>query len=113
MIVTPFGDLVFGNSQMMSQWLAAHAIRHRTLRRAFSRSLGSILPAPLFHGVDNEWVRLHFLHHVALLRAMPPDSSISVTTLSSNPTTSEALFNHWHHMHNLLHTRLDQALQVM
>lgn len=113
MIVTPFGDLDYKSKPMTLQWLAAHAIRHGTYRKALSRSGTALLPAPLFGKPTTEWVRLHYLAHMAYLRAMQPDDSISVNTLSADPTTSETLFYNWHRMHNLLHQRLDQALQVV
>lgn len=113
MIVTPFGDLDYKNQPMTLQWLAAHGIRHRTLQLEFSRRGSTLAPAPLFGKLTAEWVRVHYLTHMALLRTMQPDSSISVNTLSAVPTVSEVLFYNWHHMHNLLHQRLDQALEVL
>lgn len=113
MILTPFGDLEYESRPMTRQWLAAHAFRHSTLRKALSRRGSSIQPVPLTGELDLEWVRLHYLHHASLLRYMHPDPTVSVNTLSADPTTSEALFYNWHRMHNLLHQRLDQALKVV
>lgn len=112
MIVTPFGDLEFESQPMTFQWLAAHGVRHDTLRKAFSRLGSSVLPAPLFGELNEEWVRVHYLHHMALLRTTQPDQTVSVQTISMNPMESEREFFSWHQMHNLLHERLDQALQV-
>jgi hypothetical protein len=112
MIVTPFGDLDYKSKPMSLQWLAAHGTRHETLRKALSRNGISLSPAPLFSQVSLEWVRLHYLHHMGLLRLIIPDRSISSQALSADPMGSEAQFQNWHRMHNLLHTRLDQALQV-
>lgn len=113
MIVTPFGDLEYQSHPMTFQWLAAHGVRHETLRKELSRRGSSITPAPLFGTLDEEWVRLHYLTHMALLRTMTPDRTISVQSLSVNPMRSESDFFSWHQMHNLLHTRLDQALEVV
>lgn len=112
MIVTPFGDLEFKSHAMTFQWLAAHGVRHETLRKELSRRGSTIQPAPLFGELNEEWVRLHYLHHMALLRTMTPDGTITVQALSANPMRAETDFYSWHQMHNLLHTRLDQALQV-
>lgn len=113
MIVTPFGDLEYKDPGMTLQWLAAHGLRHRTLRKELSRRGTTISPASLFGRVDLEWTRLHYLSHVAMLRVLLPDSSVSVQVLSANPMDSEPIFYSWHQMHNLLHTRLDQALGVV
>lgn len=113
MIVTPFGDLEFGSHPMTLQWLAAHDIRHRTYRGALSRLNNALLPAPLASEVDHRWVALHYLQHMAFVRFMTPDPSVSAQTLSMLPTVSEELFYNWHRIHNLLHQRLDQALGVV
>lgn len=113
MIVTPFGDLDFKNQPMTLQWLTAHAVRHQTLSKELSRRGVALIPCPLFGKPTQEWIRVHFLTHMALLRVLPPDTTISVNTLSAYPTDSESLFYNWHQMHNLLHTKLDQALQVI
>lgn len=113
MIVTPFGDLDFKSKPMTLQWLAAHDIRHRTLRKELSRRGSTLMPAPLAAKPTQEWHRVHYLTHMALLRTTQPDPSISANTLSADPTDSEVLFYNWHRMHNLLHQRLDQALQVV
>lgn len=113
MIVTPFGDLDYQSHPMTLQWIAAHGVRHQTLRGELSRRGFTLSPTPLFGQPSLEWGRIHYLNHMAMLRFMQPDTSISVNSLSANPDSGEVLFYNWHHMHNLLHTRLDQALKVV
>lgn len=113
MIVTPFGDQHYGNHSMERQWLAAHEIRHRAYAQAMARGGVGIAPSPLVGKVDDEWVRVHYHAHMVLLRSIPSVSSVSTQLISMNPMSSEVVFDHWHVIHNLLHTMTDQALGVL
>lgn len=113
MIVTPFGDLEYESHPMTLQWLAAHSIRHGTYRGRLSRLGTAIRPAILTGDVDDRWVSMHYLQHVAFQRFVTPGGSTSVQLLASLPTVSEGVFYNWHRQHNLLHQRLDQTLGVV
>lgn len=112
MLVTPFGDVRFGDEYGLKAWFAAHAQRHRVLRKAVSRLGPSLSGMPLDGPESHEWFGRHGLVHQGLLRFMQPDPSVSINVLMDTPWNTEQGFYAWHKIHNLLHSRLDQALGV-
>lgn len=113
MIVTPFGDLEYGSDHGINQWIAAHDIRHRTYRKELSRRGSTIQTAPLAGSVEGAWIIVHYLQHMAFIRTMQNDNSVAAQVISMDPWYDEEAFYRWHQVHNLLHTRLDQALGVV
>lgn len=111
MIVTPFGDLKFGEDQGLKPWLAAHDIRHRTELRAIGLK-GVALP---YHGlnekIDSDWFGRHMLYHIGMLPYMPDDDSVSAQLLEMEWDNAQN-FQVWHQMHNNLHSVLDQSLGI-
>jgi hypothetical protein len=111
MIVTPFGDLQFGDNQGLQPWLAAHDQRHMTELQGIGRQ-GVALPySNLDPKIDEDWLGRHVLYHLSMIRFALPNTTASSPLLEmkwDNPTN----FQVWHQMHNDLHSALDQALGI-
>jgi len=111
MIVTPFGDLDYGNKSALSSWLAAHDQRHYTERQAIARA-GVPLFAHNFQGaVDKGWFGRHMIEHTVLKNFAIPDNTV-LSVVMEMDWDSEEKFYRWHQIHNLLHQRLDQSLGI-
>ena len=112
MIVTPFGDLAFGDQAALQSWASAHDLRHRTENRAIINSQGVALPYSSLDGqVDEDWLQRHVMYHLGMLKFMPNDQSVSAQLLDT-PWTNDDNFQFWHQMHNGLHIVLDQSLGI-
>ena len=111
MILTPFGDLIFGENQGIPPWLQAHDQRHRIELRAIGL-LGAALPyADLNIKPDGDWFARHAQYHLSMLRYFAPDDSVSTQLLTmewNNPLN----FQVWHQMHNDLHSHVDESLGI-
>jgi len=111
MIVTPFGDLVFGDDKGIKPWIFAHDQRHRTELSAIGRA-GVALPyAGLTEKIDSDWFGRHLLYHLSTLRYMPTDDSASAQLLEMEWNNAQN-FQVWHQMHNNLHSVLGKSLGI-
>ena len=112
MIVTPFGDLAWGDKAGLESWIAAHDQRHHTERLAIARVNGiPMFPRDFSGQISPGWFGSHMLAHSDLMEFMTPDQSVGSVVLEG-PWQGEADFYRWHQIHNLLHQRLDQALGI-
>ena len=109
MILTPFGDLVWGDQRALDQFLAAHDLKHQALAQAAGR-LGVTLPAFLLTAtIDGSWLQEHWQQHVTLAQQITQDMDETTYNLLTDPMTDQEAFYDWHDNHNLIHQRLDQA----
>lgn len=112
MILTPFGDLSFGDTSALQSWSSAHDLRHRTENQAIITQNGSALPyASLDAPIDEDWLQRHVMYHLAMLKFAPNDQSVSAQLLDT-PWSDDTNFQFWHQMHNDLHQVLDQTLGI-
>ena len=112
MIVTPFGDLKFGDQRALQSWATAHDLRHRAEIQAIIKSQGvSLGYANLDTEVDEDWHHRHFTYHKGMLKFMAHDSSKSAQLLDT-PWTNDDNFQFWHQMHDELHKVLDKTLGI-
>jgi hypothetical protein len=111
MVVTPFGDLIFGDNNGLKPWLAAHDQRHKTELQGIGMR-GVTLPySSLDEKINDDWLGRHLLYHLSMVRFATPDQTASSQLLEmkwDNPTN----FQVWHQMHNNLHQSLDQQLGI-
>lgn len=111
MIVTPFGDLQYGDQNALSSWLAAHDQRHYAERQTIARA-GVPLYAHNFAGpVDKDWFGRHMIEHSVLKDFALPDSTVLSVAMEMEWTTEDKFYR-WHQIHNLLHERLDRSLGI-
>lgn len=113
MIVTPFGDLRYGDPEGLRQWMAAHGIRHRTYSVALLRAGTVSQSPPMLDQVNHNFLLMHYLDHVVLAKQFIPDSSAQTQGLVSDFQQSEQQFYNWHRTHNQIHQRLDQTFGVV
>jgi hypothetical protein len=112
MIVTPFGDLSWGDKAGLDSWMAAHDQRHHTERLAIARTNGVPMFPRDFNGpINQSWFGSHMLAHSDLMEFAIPDQTVGAVILEG-PWRDEAEFYRWHQIHNLLHQRLDRALGI-
>jgi len=101
MIVTPFGELKYGDSKALQEWFDAHARRHSAVAQK-ARVPGQ----QSFGTLDGDWFHRHWASHETNSRALKissPTSAIGQGWLTGQD------FDHWHRIHNLIHLREDQA----
>ena len=109
MIITPFGDLDYGQQDQLQYWLDAHDQRHHAERQEIARR-GVPLYSHSFSGpVSKEWFGRHMIEHTALKDFSLPDSTVTSVLIESE-WNDESSFYKWHQVHNLLHQRLDRAI---
>jgi hypothetical protein len=112
MIVTPFGDLSFGDISGLENWVSAHDQQHRAERQAIAQLKGIPLTSVNYDPpLNDDWRGKHMLEHGTLITFSNPDTSISSVLLESK-WDSEAAFYIWHQVHNAAHRTLDQALGI-
>jgi hypothetical protein len=109
MIVTPFGDLEFGDDQSLRYWMDAHDGRHHAERQAIARSGVPLFAHSYASPINRAWFGQHMLEHGAMKSFAIPDDQVS-TVMIENGWEEESSFYKWHQIHNQLHQRLDQAL---
>jgi hypothetical protein len=103
MIVTPFGDVEYGNVQSILYWLDAHDVRHHTERQALIEKHSISLSAfPMTGPVNSEWFGRHALAHLAYAPFGRPNASVARLDLE-HQWDSPANFYHWHQVHNESH----------
>lgn len=105
MIVTPFGELKFGDSQALQIWMDAHARRHAAISQA-ARVPGQ----QSFGTMDGDWFHRHAASHSTNAKALnitPSTAAIGYGWLDGES------FDHWHRIHNLIHLREDQAAGIV
>jgi len=110
-IVTPFGDLNYGNDIGLQSWLAAHDQRHRFELQVIALKGAALTYAGLDTKIDSDWFGRHMLYHIGMLRFGVNDDTVSAQLLEmewDNPQN----FQVWHQMHNDLHSVLDQSLGI-
>src|SRR5438445_13885891 len=98
MIVTPYGDLRFGDQEGMRQWMAAHAVRHRTYAVAILRGGTTLQGFPLFDQLNGEWIMTHYQEHTALAKRLA--AATATYGLSHDFMENETQFYNWHRIHN-------------
>jgi hypothetical protein len=92
----------------IQSWQAYHEIRHRTLRKAATLT-GVTITQNAFGGkLDDAWFRRHLMAHLALENIQPVGHAMSANSLGIKGWENEQDFYHWHLMHALIHSRLDQ-----
>lgn len=104
MIVTPFGELKYGDAETLQVWMDAHARRHATISQ-----VAKVPGQQSFGTMDGDWFHRHAASHATnagVLGINPPTSAISYGWL--NPES----FDQWHRIHNLIHLREDQAAGI-
>ena len=109
MVITPFGDLQFGDESGLQTWLNAHDQKHNTERQAIAINGVAIQPRSMEGPFNAEWLGRHMVEHQTLKNFSKPDSSVNSIILEMD-WDSEQNFYRWHQIHNELHARLDQAL---
>ncbi len=111
MIVTPFGDLSFGDDRGLRSWISNHDIRHRVELQAIGRK-GVALPySSLDQKIDDDWFGRHLLYHMSMLRYAVDDDTVSAQLLEMKWDDAQN-FQVWHQMHNDLHSVLDEQLGI-
>lgn len=111
MIVTPFGDLQFGDKMALQYWMDAHDQQHHAERLAIARTGVPLFPRSFQSPLTAEWFGRHMIEHTALKDFAQPDSTASSVMLESMWENADD-FNKWHQIHNLLHQRIDQSLGI-
>lgn len=104
MIVTPFGELKYGDSKTLQLWMDAHARRHATVAQA-----ANVPGQQSFGTMDGDWFHRHHASHAtnaASLGIQSPTSAIGDGWLNAEG------FDQWHRIHNLIHLREDQAAGI-
>lgn len=109
MIVTPFGQLVYGNEAALNEWSAAHDRRHRVYQNELLGQGDAVTGVPLAGKVDADWFGRHLFTHLALDRILPVTTA-SVAALEA--WSDEKGFYSWHDLHNLLHRQIDDTLNL-
>ena len=109
MIVTPFGDLSFGDKAGLDSWLSAHDQQHMSERQAIAYTGIPLYPRSFEAPMTDDWYGHHMIEHRTLQNFAIEDDSISPTLIEMQ-WNSPQNFYAWHQIHNLLHQRLDQAL---
>lgn len=111
MILTPFGDLVFGDNRGLKPWSFAHDQRHKVELQAIGLR-GVRLPySSLAEHLDSDWFQRHSLYHLSMLNYFSPDDSVSTQMLTMEWDNAQN-FQVWHQMHNDLHSHIDQSLGI-
>jgi hypothetical protein len=108
-MLTPFGDLSFGDDAGLKSWLADHDQRHSTERTLLARNGVAVAPRSMEGPFNKEWLGRHMVEHQLLKNFANPAGMQNSTLLEMN-WDSEENFYKWHQIHNELHARLDQAL---
>lgn len=109
MIVTPFGQLDYGNERGLIDWVAAHDIRHRVYQSEMLAQGNAVTGYPLTGSVNDDWFGRHILSHLALNSILPVTTT---STASLVRWRDEKSFYFWHDLHNLLHIQIDNALNL-
>lgn len=115
MIVSLFGNIEFGDRAALINWLGAHDVEHRRIKQALTMVKGASIQSVMLGGdqIDNDWFGMHGLTHVAIARSMSGAvTSESASLLSTNVAdwNTEAKFKTWHHIHDVLHGRINSVL---
>lgn len=113
MIVTPYGDIYYGDAQGMRLWMQSHDQRHRAYSVALLRQGIVSQSPPLADQLNADWLMRHYIQHAILAKQLSPDSTAQSHGLSHDPNESERSFYNWMLTHNRVHTRLDQALGLI
>mgnify|MGYP006270307615 FL=1 len=112
MILTPFGDLIYGDNKGIKPWMFAHEQRHRTELKAIAFRSGVALPySNLAEHLDDDWFQRHAQYHLSMLRFFAPDDSVSTQMLTMQWDDAQN-FQVWHQMHNDLHSHVDESLGI-
>ena len=110
MIVTPFGQLNYGNENGLVEWVSAHHLRHIVYQNELLRQGTAVYSVPLDGKVNADWFGRHILMHIALNNVLTYGATPSSYALTS--WKDEKSFYSWHDLHNLLHRDLDNALNL-
>jgi hypothetical protein len=112
MIVTPFGDLDYGDTSGLQDWMSAHAQRHRIERESIAMLYGIPLGAPLLDApLNHDFFGRHMLAHLALVKFCQPDTTVSATLLEYEWESADKFYL-WHQAHNQIHQNIDNALGI-
>lgn len=113
MIVTPFGEITFGDRKGLQAWVDAHARRHSAERLALAKR-GQVLPSRILTGsVDADWFHRHLAEHLTLARFPAFDFRGATSPLAIEGWVSPEVFQTWHQAHNRLHLRYDRNLGLI
>lgn len=111
MIPTLFGDVKWDDDATMRQFLPAHDLEHRLLRKVLIQGFGAPIQASLLsQEPDNDWMGRHALIHLALEKFYVPNSSAPAVTLMRPVPEDERSFYDWHQRHSLIHLVMRQQL---
>jgi len=109
MIVTPFGQLVYGQERALTDWVAAHDVRHRVYQNELLGQGVAVTGYPLTGKVNADWFGRHILSHLALDPILP----VTTTSVAALEGWDDAdSFYTWHDLHNRLHIQIDNALNL-
>jgi hypothetical protein len=112
MIVTPFGDLEYRDFGALMSWADAHDDRHRAQRHVLGLKGTPISGFPIVGPIDKEWFGRHIFMHLALIRFVPPQTTVCQLDLE-RLWEDEGDFYRWHDLHNDIHAWQDQALGLV
>jgi hypothetical protein len=112
MQMTMFGDVEWGDSQSMWNFLTAHDLKHQALARVLADSNVQSPAFLLTAQIEDNWVQTHYQQHVLLSQAITQSVDSSIYNLLSNPLTDEDTFYNWFDIHDIIHQQLDQGLGI-
>lgn len=112
MIVTPFGELTYGDHNGLQAWIEAHRRQHGVEVHALA-ALGLPVPSPILGGpITPDWFLRHWHTHVTNAQASGVALNASTLGLSVSRWISEAAFYSWHLQHNRVHLEQDTVLKL-
>lgn len=111
-ILTPFGELEFGDTSGLNEWVDAHFQRHTTYKRVAAQLGFPLQETLLMPPVNEDWFGRHLLGHIALERVFNPTNLQPDAGLVGADWNIAAQFYDWHQAHNLIHQRIDNALGI-
>lgn len=107
MIVTPFGDLRYGDQVALDRWVDSHARRHRVLTQA-----AQVPGQNLFGHVDGDWFHRHWAATVTLAQYQGIDLASFGSQLALGWRDEREMLQ-WHEMHNRIHLKQDRQLKLV
>jgi hypothetical protein len=106
MIVTPFGEVKFGDTRTLEVWQDAHARRHGVVGKAAG------VPTQHLRGtMDADWFTRHWSSHATNAAKLNIRSATPTVVLAKWRDAVE--FDDWHRAHALMHLREDQAAGIV
>jgi hypothetical protein len=108
---------LYANTQLNDKnsldcFLLAHAFRHQSY--AYAASLQGVSTGSYNFQTypDDTWFQNHAMAHYNLQSFAAPDQTIDLNVLTQYTWDNEDDFYTWMQMHTLIHTRLDEGLEI-